>query len=277
MKCEVITTKQGDIEYRSIGTGTPVLFMHGGHSNCQETLCHTGLHPERYRLITPSRPGYGQTPLHENKTPEQAAALIAELLNYLSVDSAIVYGISAGGLTALSLASQHPDRVNKLILASAVSKKWLDEHEGIYKAAQLIFRPGVEKVTWAMVRFFSRLFPALLAGSFFSQFSKKKTHKLRKEDINSLFSALKTYSSKSGFLNDIDQNINDEIIANIQCPTLIIHSENDNSVPLEHAQHAHKLMTNCQLEVLQNTWGHLLWLGADADIFIKKTKSFIDE
>ena len=75
--------------------------MHGGHSNCHETLCHKGFDLEKFQLITPSRPGYGKTPLTNNRTPKQAADLILELLKCLSVDNTIVYGISAGGLTAI--------------------------------------------------------------------------------------------------------------------------------------------------------------------------------
>jgi pimeloyl-ACP methyl ester carboxylesterase len=57
----------------------------------------------KFQLITPSRPGYGKTPLNGHTTPKQAAELIAELLNCLSIKPAIVYGISAGGLTAIEL------------------------------------------------------------------------------------------------------------------------------------------------------------------------------
>lgn len=63
MNSKVINTKLGEIEYRLIGNGIPILFMHGGHSNCNETLCHKGFNLEKFKLITPSRPGYGRTPL----------------------------------------------------------------------------------------------------------------------------------------------------------------------------------------------------------------------
>ncbi len=121
----MINTKLGEVEYCSIGKGIPVLFVHGGHSNCYETLCHKGFDLEKFQVITPSRPGYGKTPLNNNKTTRQAADLIVELLEHLSVDNIVVYGISAGGLTAIELASNYPDKVNKLILASAISKNGL--------------------------------------------------------------------------------------------------------------------------------------------------------
>ncbi len=258
-----------------MGTGIPVVFIHGGHSNCHETLCHRGFDLKEYQLITPSRPGYGKTPLNHNRTPRKAADLIAELLDFLSVKEVIVYGISAGGPTAIELAGNYPNRVSKLILASAVSKKWLEKDEKIYKTAQFMFNPKVEKFTWGMVRFFSKIFPELIAKNFYPQFSKNPIHKLKKKDIEELLSSLKHFNSGHGFLNDIDQKLADDVFSKVKCPTLVIHSENDNSVPLDHAKHAHKMIENSELEILQNEWGHLFWIGADSKNAISKTLDFI--
>ncbi|MEX2512000.1 MAG: alpha/beta hydrolase [Cyclobacteriaceae bacterium] len=277
MTGKVINTRLGDIEYSSTGNGMPIIFVHGGHSNCHETLCLKGFDVEKFQLITPSRPGYGKTTLKGNRSSRQAADLIIELLDQLSIDQVIVYGISAGGLTAIELAANYPNRVSKLILASAISKKWLEDNGKIYKTAQRIFNPKVEKFTWGMVRFFSSIFPTMIAKSFYPQFSKKAMNGLKGEDITELISAMKHYRSGRGFLNDIHQTIKDSTIAEIQCPTLIIHSRNDNSVPFEHALHAKKMIKNSKLVELDNEWGHLFWIGTDSMNSINKILKFIDE
>jgi pimeloyl-ACP methyl ester carboxylesterase len=107
----------------------------------------------------------------------------------------------------LNWAAQHPDKVQKLILASAISKKWLAKDNKIYKTAQIIFNPKIERFTWGMVSLFSKLLPRVLANSFYPQFSTISKPQIKKEDIQELISALKHYRSKSGFLNDIDQDI----------------------------------------------------------------------
>ena len=56
----------------------------------------------------------------------------------------------------------------------------------------------------------------MIAKSFYPQFSKNQLHKLKKDDIQELTSALKHYNSKKGFLNDINQDIADEIITKIK-------------------------------------------------------------
>nr|WP_299000098.1 alpha/beta hydrolase [uncultured Allomuricauda sp.] len=250
--------------------------MHGGHSNCFENLCHKGFDVKKFRLITPSRPGYGKTQLTGNRTPKQAAALIMELLNQLSITSFVVYGVSAGGLTAIELASNYPSKVSKLILASAISKKWVDKEEKIYKTAKRMFNPRVEKYVWGMVRLFSTIFPKMIAKNFYPQFSNKLSHKLKKDDVDELISAMRNYSSKNGFLNDIDQSIDEEILTTIKCPTLIIHSENDASVPFEHALHSSKMIENSRIVTLNNKWGHLFWIGTDSIEPITTTIDFLN-
>lgn len=275
MTHSIAKTKSGEIEFRSTGKGTPILFIHGGHSNCNETLSHKGFDTEQFHLITPSRPGYGKTPLGANKSPKQAADLFVALMDHLSLDQVIVYGISAGGLTALELAALYPQRVKKLIMASAISKKWLDENGKIYKAARVMFNPRMERLTWGMVRFFSKVFPGMIARSFYPQFSKRSPHKLNREDIGELLGAMKYYNSGSGFLNDIDQSIDDHTLGRVKCPTLIVHSENDNSVDLSHALHAHEMIKDSRLLKLVNEWGHLFWIGDDAGETIERMIEFI--
>lgn len=277
MNSQLINTRLGDIEYRSIGNGIPVVFIHGGHSNCYETLSHKGFDLSKFQLITPSRPGYGKTPLNGNQTPKDAADLIAELLKYLAIDKAIIYGISAGGLTAIELAANHNDRVHKLILASAISKKWLNKDEKVYKTAQVIFNPKIERVTWGMVRLFSGIIPRMIANSFYPQFSSYSPHKLTPKSIRELVSAMEYYRSKKGFLNDIDQVINKETIKKIKCPSLVIHSKYDNSVSFEHANHSKNTIQNSRLVELDNEWGHLFWIGKDSEQSIVKTIEFIKE
>jgi pimeloyl-ACP methyl ester carboxylesterase len=277
MNSTVINTKIGEIEYCSVGQGIPIVFIHGGHSNCFDTLSHKGFDLSKFQLITPSRPGYGKTPLNGHRAPKQAAELIAELLNCLPIKPAIVYGISAGGLTAIELAAQHADKVQKLILASAISKKWLAKDNKIYKTAQIIFNPKIERVTWGMVSLFSKLLPRIIANSFYPQFSTFSKHHLKQEDIQELISVLKHYRSKSGFLNDVDQDICETSLEKIECPSLIIHSKYDNSVSIEHAINAKEKIHNSQFVELDNKWGHLFWIGKASEQAVMKTIEFINE
>jgi pimeloyl-ACP methyl ester carboxylesterase len=277
MKIETIKTDKGEIEYSIVGEGTPVLFIHGGHSNCRETLFHKGFDKRKYKLITPSRPGYGNTPLDNNTTPKKTAELFVSLLDYLEIEKVVIYAISAGGLTSIEFAGKYPERVEKLILASAVTKKWLDKNGQVYKSAKKLFNPKTERIVWGMIRFFSILFPKVIADNFYSQFSKNRPHKSDYVDIKELMATITHFNSKSGFICDIEHDVDNRIISEIQCSTLIIHSKNDNSVPYEHAEYAKKMIKNSKLSGLDNEWGHLFWIGNDSNESISKIIEFIEQ
>lgn len=273
---QIVNTQKGPIEFTLKGTGIPILFFHGGHSSCNETMFHKGFDTKQFCLITPSRPGYGNTPLCNNASPRQTAALFVALLDALKLKTVIVVGISAGGLSALEMASNFPDRVAKLILISAVTKKWMTAADKTYQKAKKIFSPAIEKYSWAGFRFFYRLFPNLMAKTMFKELSSYRPCDLTKEEAVELFEMIKLQRSKSGFINDLDQDIDPNIVRNITCPTLILHSLNDNSVHVEHATHAHAMIQNSILKLYNNKWGHLLWLGEARNVPLNDTLMFVE-
>lgn len=275
MKVETIKTEIGQIEYSIVGQGRPVLFIHGGHSNCYETLCTIGFNHHEYQLIIPSRPGYGNTPLGDKTTPKKSAELIISLLDSLNIDKVILYAISAGGPTGIELAANYTGRVEKLVLASAVSKKWLDKNDKEYKAAYRLFTPKMEGFIWSMIRLFSKVTPRLIANSFYPQLSDQKVHRLENHDIRKLCLLFKHFNSKEGFLNDINHATSS--IEKIKCPTLVIHSKHDTSVSYSHALHSSKMIKNARLVGLENEWGHLFWIGKDSKDSIEKTLEFIEQ
>jgi pimeloyl-ACP methyl ester carboxylesterase len=203
--------------------------------------------------------------------------LVVALLNYLKIDKIVLYAISAGGLTSIELASRYPERVEKLVLASAVTKKWLEKNGKVYKTAKQLFNPKTERIVWGMILLFSGVFPKMIANNFYPQFSKNKPHKLEKSDINEFLSTFKYFNSKSGFMSDIEHDVETGLISQIKCKTLIIHSRNDNSVPFEHAEHANRMIKESKLIGLDNEWGHLFWIGKDSSETIKKIMEFIEQ
>ncbi|MDJ1498659.1 alpha/beta hydrolase [Cytophagaceae bacterium DM2B3-1] len=99
-------------------------------------------------------------------------------------------------------------------------------------------------------------------------------------EVEELFDALKKYRSREGFLNDIDQTINTPghiVWGQIQCPVLILHSQYDRSVPLDHALYAKRHIPHALLPVVKNKWGHLIWLGTDFEQTSSILNAFIKE
>lgn len=259
-----IETEKGIIEYSMFGQGETILFIHGGHSNCNETLFQKGFETTEYQLLTPSRPGYGETPLNfQNKSPKGTAELIISLLDKLKINAVKVIGISAGGLTALELAANYPERINNLVLISALTKKWFTITDATYRKGKKIFSPKMEKFSWAVYYISFKFFPRLMTKVMFRELSKYRPIEFEKEEIKELKEMTKKMRSFQGFNNDLDQDIDQNILSEIKCETLILHSNYDNSVSFEHPKNAKKNIKQSELITFNNRFGHLLWLGKE--------------
>ena len=275
MKIAIQKTSLGPIEYSLYGTGIPILFLHGGHANARERLTHTYLDLTQFTLITPSRPGYGNTPLGNNTTPLTAAKQIAEMMEALGFHNFHVIGISAGGLTAIAMAALYPKRVTKLVLASAVSHRWLSPEEELYKRGKKLFNPRIERYTWALLKFFLKAFPRLIISKMMTELTSVQQVDIGKEEIEGMKKMLLVSRSRSGFVTDLDHELPDEIISQVTSPTLIIHSKNDGAVPATHPVFAKKHIANSTLVWVENEYGHLIWLGNKSQEIIGRISAFI--
>lgn len=259
------------IEYSIVGNkGEPIFVMHGGHSSCEEEFGYASLLENNYRMITPSRAGYGKTSKQIGKDLSIACHYYIQLLNHLKVDKVHVLAISAGGPSGLYFAANYPDRVRTLTLQSAVTKEWHTPQDRIYKIAQVLFHPIVEKVTWKMTASMSNLLPEMMFKLMTSSFStlsyKQIQNKIGNNDIEEVRKMNNRQRSGSGFLIDLLQTkeITAKEMSKIHAPTLIMHSPYDGAVPLEHPDEAHKQIRYSE-RYNPDTWGHLIWLGQDAE------------
>jgi pimeloyl-ACP methyl ester carboxylesterase len=275
MSTRILRTDYGDVEYSLRGQGQPLLFVHGGHGNCQETLFHKGFDPHRFCLLTPSRPGYGNTPLGNNQSPFAAARLLAALLDELQLTQVIVIGISAGGLTALALAAGFPQHVSKLILLSALTQKWLTPRDLRYWQGKTLFAPAVETYTWALFNALYAGRPGPLARTLFAQLSTYRPLHVLDEEVQELQAMLRRQRSGRGFSNDLDQDLDEATLRQISCPTLVLHGRYDQQVSLEHPHHAQATIRGAILHLYENRWGHLLWLGPESRAPIAEALRFI--
>jgi 4,5:9,10-diseco-3-hydroxy-5,9,17-trioxoandrosta-1(10),2-diene-4-oate hydrolase len=97
------------------GAGDPVVLLHGGVSNYSRNI---DVLADRFRVIVPDLPGYGQSSKgidHADPFGDLAFA-VRGLLDGLGIEKAHLIGNSYGGAAALRLALDRPDRVDRLIL-----------------------------------------------------------------------------------------------------------------------------------------------------------------
>jgi pimeloyl-ACP methyl ester carboxylesterase len=113
-------------------------------------------------VLTPSRPGYGSTPLNVGQSAEKAAEAFIALLDSLQIQSCSVIAISGGGPTGPALAASFPKRVTLLVLEDAITFPENRPDEPDYKN-QTAFYGLMHNLTWGMLGLMSQLSPRAMA------------------------------------------------------------------------------------------------------------------
>jgi 2-hydroxymuconate-semialdehyde hydrolase len=111
--------------YHDVGSGRPVLFIHGSGPGVSAWANWRLVLPEigkRFRAIAPDMTGFGFTERSANAVYDMDTwvAQAIGLLDALSIEQADLVGNSFGGALALTLAIRHPQRVRRLVLMGSV-------------------------------------------------------------------------------------------------------------------------------------------------------------
>lgn len=261
---EIIQTKKGFVEYRTEGNGPVILVLNGGHTNCRSPFEHEKFFLENgYRLVIPSRPGYGKTPSSSGKKAEEFADTLASLLDALMIDKVIVIGISAGGRTALHLAKNYPNRLTKLLLESAViCETWPDVVTRL--GSLLIFNKFSEPLTWTAFRLLGRFAPNTALKIMMKSLSSLNPQEVidcwNEKERQSVLEFLLGSRSGSGFLNDIKHTFAFDKLNLITVPTLIIASSHDKSVSPLNSIKASEQIPGAEL-MMTPAECHLIWFS----------------
>jgi pimeloyl-ACP methyl ester carboxylesterase len=119
MKTLELAHRSLTVAYDDVGSGLPVVLLHAFPFDRQMWALQLGpLSEAGYRVLAPDFPEFGgSTPASDAFTIENAADIVAEFLEALKIDRAVVGGLSMGGYVAMAFARRHPRRLVGLILA----------------------------------------------------------------------------------------------------------------------------------------------------------------
>jgi pimeloyl-ACP methyl ester carboxylesterase len=244
----VVQTARGPIEYAALGTGYPALFLHGTPGGYDQIYQATQLsiqqgQPQLLRVIAPSRPGYLRTPLSVGATPQEQADAFEALLDTLQVDKVVVFGLSGGGPSALRFVLQHPERCAALVLESAVTQAL---EEGPTPTGLAGLAAGISQ---------TELGRWLFSGFFIDSLQQRNPTDAKVRPLGEIImkSTYPFAARDAGRLNDGEQfsRLPRWPLAEITCPTLIVHGTADRTVPFAHAQFAHEQIAGSQLEAFE--------------------------
>ncbi|PEC20985.1 2-succinyl-6-hydroxy-2,4-cyclohexadiene-1-carboxylate synthase [Bacillus cereus] len=147
-----VTLQGVSYEYEVVGSGEPLLLLHGFTGSIETWRPFISSWSEQFQIIVVDLVGHGKTESPEDVTHydiRNVALQMKELLDYLHIDKAHILGYSMGGRLAITMACLYPDYVHSLLLENCTAGLESEEdrkerREKDERLADKIEREGIE-------------------------------------------------------------------------------------------------------------------------------------
>jgi len=122
-----------------LGEGMPLIILHGflGMGDNWKSLGNQ-FATDGYEVHLVDQRNHGRSFHHEKFSYEAMAEDLLSYMNYHELSSCHLIGHSMGGKTAMQFATQHPERVAKLVVADIAPKAYPYHHQDILKSLALL-------------------------------------------------------------------------------------------------------------------------------------------
>ena len=224
--------------------GEPLLWLHGGMGYGADWRHVFATPPAGHRLLAPDLRGHGQsTGAGPTYSFKQSALDMFALLDYLSIDSVRIIGLSGGGITALHMAALQPARVSAMVVVSAP--------------------PAFPPQARAMQRLFSS---AVLPEAELAQMHVRHQ---RPGQLTALFAQVQAMADGN------DPDFSADALAQISADTLIVFGDRDPLYPVGLSITLREAIPHSWLWVVPNG-GHGPIFGGHAPLFTQTALNFFD-
>jgi 2-hydroxy-6-oxonona-2,4-dienedioate hydrolase len=276
-RSDVFTSTHGTFEYARVGSGEPLLMIHGSGGGFDQALAAAKpMVDAGYEVIAPSRFGYLRSDQPPDPSPAQQADAFAELLDHIGIERIPVCGGSAGALSAIQFALRHPARCSALVLI--VPAAWAPGRAPapwtplMERAVTALL--GSDFLYWAILR----SAPSILVGSILATdpallARADAVEQRRITDI--LENILPVSARRHGLLNDSRFAGNPVPVAveQITAGTLIVSVEDDRYGTAAAARDLASRIPGAEL-VVYPSGGHV-WIGRDAALW-RAVRTFLE-
>lgn len=208
------------LAYHDQGQGLPIVFLHAFPLNRRMWAQQEAALSIQSRIITIDLRGHGESdaPLW-HYTLDQAADDVRALLDNLSIQQAVLVGLSMGGYILFAFYRKYAERVKGLILADTRPQADTPEgKEGRFQMAQIAYQKGPGAIADLMI-------PKLLSPA---------TIQTRPEIVQTVRAMIES-NQISGIAGDLmamaERPDSVPLLKQIACPTQIIVGELDRATP----------------------------------------------
>ena len=118
-----IPASAGVLRYYDVGSGPPLLFLHGSGPGVTGWRNFRGVIPTfatQFRCLVLEFPGFGVSDDAGGHPMITAQAAVPDFLDGLGVDRVDIVGNSMGGGVGVNFAIQHPERIGKLVTIGGI-------------------------------------------------------------------------------------------------------------------------------------------------------------
>ena len=203
--------------------------------------------PDGWRLITPDLRGFGgSTELDSVSALSIAdyAADVADLLTELSIEHAVIGGLSMGGYAVFALLQSRPEMIDALILADTrASADSPEARANRRNMLALVDREGPQGVAKDMM-------PRLLGTT------TLETNQTAEATVRRLIKQQSPVAIRGAIHRMMHRPDSTPLLATIKVPTLIIAGEEDTLIPMQDAETMARAIEGSKLEKIPAA-GHL--------------------
>jgi proline iminopeptidase len=266
------------LHYETVGKGSPVLLLSGGPGFSSDYM-RAVAEPlkKRYKFVLLDQRGTGKSLLEKyDATTLDHKKLVADvdaLRRVLKVNKLTIVGHSWGGILSMLYASEHPDRINALILVDAGG-------------------PTLQSLAKFTANHTARMTPEDTArvAEWYGKIAtdhKRAILEITKARTPPYFHDPKKAKAFADALTE--ESFNDKAfwpivnqitpafdlrpgLQNLKAPVLIIHGKSD---PLETAEELHEVIPGSRVELIENA-GHFPW-AEQPETFTRLLDAFLRE
>lgn len=214
------------LHYQDVGSGDPLIIMHGWGCNATTVASITATAAETHHVYAVDFPGFGQTPEPpEVWGVEEYTQLIEEFVQKLGIEKPALLGHSFGGRVGILFASRNAtDRLILVDAAGVKPRRPLKYYLKVYsfkacKRLALTFMPRQKAQEWI----------------------ERRRSKSGSADYNSATPRMRAILSKC-----VNEDLK-SVMPAIEAPTLLIWGENDTATPMRDARIMDRLIPDTGL------------------------------
>jgi pimeloyl-ACP methyl ester carboxylesterase len=244
-----------EANYVEVGSGPPLVFVHGLSGAWQSWLEQIPHLAETHRVLAIDLPGFGGSPMPPWEISMPAyGRFVRDFCERLGIERCSLVGNSMGGFIATEVAITEPERVDELVLVSAAGITWARARR---EPAALIGRLGMAAAPLALKFQLSGIRrPGLRHRAFRGVFHDPNS--LRRELL--LENVVPAFNSSPGYFDSLTTLFGYDIrhrLEEIEVPTLIVWGRNDRVVPVPAAlSYKRRIGDNAEL-VIFDECGHV--------------------